>query len=153
MNALIQLRNKMTVLNKRMEQINNVSTLHDDFIEVDYLLNQCHDDLDSLLQMYHTVDVLDDEAILNGLKGRFLARQGDKIAFITDSIEGSEVVSVFDATASIIGLTFDYINGKLEEDITVVKFIQIVNGLLQEMKRYEFNRGVWLQYECRNKYL
>lgn len=153
MNTLIKLRNKMTILNSRMKEINNVATLHDDFMEVEYLLNQCRDDLDALLQMYHTVDVLDDEAIMDGLKGRFLVRQGDKIAFITDSETGSEVVSVFDVPPSVIGLTFDYINSKLEEDVTVVKFIQIVNGLMQEMKRYEFSKGVWLQYECRNKCL
>lgn len=143
----------MIILNTRMKEINNVATLHDDFIELEYLLNQCRDDLDALLRMYHTVDALDDEAIMNGLKGRLLVRQGDKIAFITDSETGSEVVSVFDVPPSVIGLTFDHINSKLKEDITVVKFIQVVNGLMQEMKRYEFSKGVWLQYECRNKCL
>lgn len=143
----------MIILNTRMKEINNVATLHDDFIELEYLLNQCRDDLDALLRMYHTVDALDDEAIMNGLKGRFLVRQGDKIAFITDSETGSEVVAVFDVPPSVIGLTFDHINSKLEEDITVVKFIQVVNGLMQEMKRYEFSKGVWLQYECRNECL
>lgn len=142
-------RDKIAYLNNSLGDFEDISSKHDEFLGVEYLYHQIKDDLDALFSMYHYVDTLDDEAIMDGSKRRILARDGDKLVFRADN----DIIAVLETPQSIIGLTFGMNNGKLETEITTMKFIQMVNGLKEEMKRYEFAKGVWLQSECGKKYI
>ena len=142
-------RDKIASLNNSLGDFEDISSKYDEFLEVEYLYHQIKDDLDALFSMYHYVDTLDDEAIMDGSKYRILSRDGDKLVFRADN----DIIAVLEAPQSVIGLTFDMNNGKLETEITTMKFIQMVNGLKEEMKRYEFAKGVWLQSECGKKYI
>lgn len=142
-------RDKIASLNNSLGDFEDISSKHDEFLGVEYLYHQIKDDLDALFSMYHYVDTLDDEAIMDGSKHRILARDGDKLVFRADN----DIIAVLETPQSVIGLTFGMNNGKLETKITTMKFIQMVNGLKEEMKRYEFAKGVWLQSECGKKYI
>lgn len=142
-------RDKIASLNNSLGDFEDISSKHDEFLGVEYLYHQIKDDLDALFSMYHYVDTLDDEAIMDGSKHRILARDGDKLVFRADN----DIIAVLETSQSVIGLTFGMNNGKLETEITTMKFIQMVNGLKEEMKRYEFAKGVWLQSECGKKYI
>lgn len=137
------------MLNNSLRDFQDIASKRDEFIEIEYLYHQIKDDLNELLAMYHYVDSLDDEAIMDGAKRRVLARDGNKLVFRADD----DIISVLEAPKSAIDLTFDMDNGKLESEIPTIKFIQMVNGLMEEIKRYEFAKGVWLRSECRNKCL
>lgn len=142
-------RDKIASLNHSLGDFEDISSKHDEFLGVEYLYHQIKDDLDALFSMYHYVDTLDDEAIMDGSKHRILARDGDKLIFRADN----DIIAVLETPQSVIGLTFGMNNGKLETEITTMKFIQMVNGIKEEMKRYEFAKGVWLQSECGKKYI
>ena len=142
-------RSKIAMLNNSLGDFQDIASKRDEFIEIEYLYHQIKDDLNELLAMYHYVDTLDDEAIMDGAKRRVLARDGDKLVFRADD----DIISVLEAPQSVIGLTFDMNDGKLELEIPTIKFIQMVNGLMEEIKRYEFAKGVWLRSECGKKCL
>lgn len=137
------------MLNNSLRDFQDIASKRDEFIEIEYLYHQIKDDLNELLAMYHYVDSLDDEAIMDGAKRRVLARDGNKLVFRADG----DILAVLETPKSAIDLTFDIDNGKLESEIPTIKFIQMVNGLMEEIKRYEFAKGVWLRSECGTKYI
>lgn len=137
------------MLNNSLGDFEDITSKRDAFIEAEYVYHQIKDDLNELFAMYHYVDSLDDEAIMDGAKRRVLARDGNKLVFRADG----DILAVLEVPKSAIDLTFDIDNGKLETEITTMKFIQMVNGLKEEMKRYEFAKGVWLQSEFGKKYI
>ena len=137
------------MLNNSLGDFEDIASKRDAFIEAEYVYHQIKDDLNELFAMYHYVDSLDDEAIMDGAKRRVLARDGNKLVFRADD----DIISVLEVPESAIGLTFDMNDGKLEPEIPTIKFIQMVNGLMEEIKRYEFAKGVWLRSECGKKYL
>ena len=142
-------RNQIAMLNNSLGDFEDIASKRDAFIEAEYVYHQIKDDLNELFAMYHYVDSLDDEAIMDGAKRRVLARDGNKLVFRADD----DIISVLEVPESAIGLTFDMNDGKLEPEIPTIKFIQMVNGLMEEIKRYEFAKGVWLRSECGKKYL
>lgn len=142
-------RNQIAMLNNSLGDFEDIASKRDAFIEAEYVYHQIKDDLNELFAMYHYVDSLDDEAIMDGAKRRVLARDGNKLVFRADD----DIISVLEVPESAIGLTFDTNDGKLESEIPTIKFIQMVNGLMEEIKRYEFAKGVWLRSECGTKYL
>lgn len=142
-------RSQITVLNNALGDFQDITSKRDKFIEIEYLYHQIKDDLNELLAMYHYVDSLDDEAIMDGAKRRVLARDGNKLVFRADN----DIIAVLEVPKSAIDLTFDMDNGKLESEVPTIKFIQMVNGLMEEIKRYEFAKGVWLRSECGKKCL
>ena len=142
-------RNQITSLNNSLGDFEDIASKRDAFIEAEYVYHQIKDDLNELFAMYHYVDSLDDEAIMDGVKRRVLARDGNKLVFRADG----DIISVLEVPESAIGLTFGTNDGKLESEIPTIKFIQMVNGLMEEIKRYEFAKGVWLRSECGKKCL
>lgn len=86
-----------------------------------------------------------------GEKYRYLRRDGDKIIFVAGKGSDEEIVTVCDVLEPVIYFTFLNLDGAMAEMIPVTRFIQAVNGLLDDMKKYEFIRGVWLQDECRKQ--
>ena len=150
-NVINKYRNRICQLMDYVGTQNDLSSFTKEFIQIEYLQSSVQDDLDSLISFYHYIDNLDDEYILAGEKYRYLRRDGDKVIFIAGKGSDEEIITVCDVLEPVIYFTFLNLDGTMEEMIPVTRFIQTVNGLLDDIKKYKFIKGVWLQDECRKQ--
>lgn len=150
-NVINKYRNRIRQLMDYVGTQNDFSAYTQEFIQIEYLKSSVQDDLDALISFYHYIDNLDDEYILAGEKYRYLRRDGNKVIFVAGKGSDEEIITVCYVLEPVIYFTFLNLDGTMEQMVPVTRFIQTVNGLLDDMKKYEFIRGVWLQDECRKQ--
>lgn len=122
------------------------------FHKAEFLRSASEDMRIAMYTIYHNIDAMDDDCILDGLPHGRLVRHDSQIHFLCNDGEIDTLVYGFDMPQSIIDLTFADRHGKIQEEVTVIAFIQRVNTLLARDTEYKKNRKGYLneQYgkEC-----
>ena len=122
------------------------------FHKAEFLRSASEDMRIAMYTIYHNIDAMDDDCILDGLPHGRLVRHGGQIHFLCNDGEIDTLVYGFDMPQSIIDLTFADRHGKIQSEVTVIAFIQRVNTLLARDTEYQKNRKGYLneQYgkEC-----
>lgn len=122
------------------------------FHKAEFLRFASEDIRTTMYTTYHSIDIMDDDYAMEGMRHGRLTRDGTQVFLFYADDGVHNVVYEFEIPQSIIDLTFVDRHGKIQEEVTVVAFIQRVNTLLARDTEYQNNRKGYLneQYgkEC-----
>ena len=139
-------------INKYYRDNKPVSNIDHLFHKAEFLRSASEDIRTAMYTIYHDIDVMDDDCIMEGLPHGRLLQQGTQVHFLCNDNGVDTLVYGFDMPKSIIDLTFVDRHGKIQSEVTVIAFIQRVNTLLARDTEYQKNREGYLneQYgkEC-----
>ena len=129
--------------------VDNIDQL---FNKAEFLRSASEDIRIAMYTTYHSIDVMDDDYAMEGMRHGKLSRDGTQVIL---SYEDDGIVNIAyecQIPQSIIDLTFADRHSKIQSEVTVIAFIQRVNTLLARDTEYQKNRKGYLneQYgkEC-----
>ena len=129
--------------------VDNIEQL---FSKAEFLRSASEDIRIAMYTTYHSIDSMDDDYAMEGMRHGRLTRDGTQVLLFYEDDGVHNVVYECEIPQSIIDLTFVDRRGKIQEEVTVVAFIQRVNTLLARDTEYQKNRNGYLneQYgkEC-----
>lgn len=118
---------------------------------IDYLFNKaeflsfsCFETKQALYDIYSDIDNIDDDCIMDGMPHGRLVLHGDKVHFICKNNGADDLICEISMPKSVIDLTFVDRHGKIQEEVTVVAFIQRVHTLRNSEHEYTQNRKGYL---------
>ena len=125
--------------------VNNLDYL---FNKAEFLRSLCIGATQMLYDIYINIDSTDDDCIMKGLPHGRLVLHGTKVNFICkDNGVGNLICEIF-MPKSVSDLTFIDRHGKIQEEVTVVAFMQRVNTLMNREDEYIQNRKGHLHERC-----
>lgn len=141
--------NKINKYYRDNKPVNNIDHL---FHKAEFLRSASEDMRTTMYTTYHSIDIMDDDYAMEGMRHGRLARDGTQVLLFYEDDGVHNIVYECQMPQSIIDLTFVDRHGKIQEEVTVVAFIQRVNTLLARDTEYQKNRKGYLneQYgkEC-----
>ena len=114
------------------------------FNKAEFLRSSCIWSTQALYDIYIHIDSTDDDCIMEGMPHGRLVLHGTKAHFICKDNGVSNLIREIDMPKSVIDLTFVDRHGKIQEEITVVAFIQRVHTLMNREDEYIKNREGYL---------
>lgn len=122
------------------------------FHKAEFLRSASEDIRTTMYTTYHSIDVMDDDYAMEGMRHGKLSRDGTQVVLCYEDDGVVNIVYECQIPQSIIDLTFADRHGKIQSEVTVIAFIQRVNTLLARDTEYQKNRKGYLneQYgkEC-----
>ena len=122
------------------------------FNKAEFLRSSCIWSTQALYDIYIHIDSTDDDCIMEGMPHGRLVLHGTKAHFICKDNGVSNLIREIDMPKSVIDLTFVDRHGKIQEEITVVAFIQRVHTLMNREDEYIKNREGYLHERCGKEY-
>ena len=126
---------------------------------LDYLLNKakflscsCFETKQELYDIYSDIDNIDDDCIMDGMPHGKLVLQGTKVHFVCKNNNINNLICEISMPKSISDLTFIDRRGKIQEEVTVVAFMQRVNTLMVREHEYLQNRKGYLNERYGKEY-
>lgn len=139
-------------INKYYRDNKPVDNIDHLFHKAEFLRSASEDMRIAMYTTYHSIDSMDDDYAMEGMRHGRLVRDGTQVLLFYEDDGVHNVVYECQIPQSIIDLTFTDRHGKIQEEVTVVAFIQRVNTLLARDTEYQKNRKGYLneQYgkEC-----
>lgn len=139
-------------INKYYRDNKPVDNIDHLFHKAEFLRSASEDMRIAMYTTYHSIDSMDDDYAMEGMRHGRLVRDGTQVLLFYEDDGVHNVVYECQIPQSIIDLTFTDRHGKIQEEITVIAFIQRVNTLLARDTEYQKNRKGYLneQYgkEC-----
>lgn len=139
-------------INKYYRDNKPVDNIDHLFHKAEFLRSASEDMRIAMYTTYHSIDSMDDDYAMEGMRHGRLVRDGTQVLLFYEDDGVHNVVYECQIPQSIIDLTFTDRHGKIQEEVTVVAFIQRVNTLLARDTEYQNNRKGYLneQYgkEC-----
>ena len=139
-------------INKYYRDNKPVDNIDHLFHKAEFLRSASEDMRTTMYTTYHSIDIMDDDYAMEGMRHGKLVRDGTQILLFYEDDGVHNIVYECQMPKSIIDLTFVDRHGKIQEEVTVVAFIQRVNTLLARDTEYQKNRKGYLneQYgkEC-----
>lgn len=127
-----------------------IKNIHELFTKVEFLENETADELQAYDEIYHHLDNLDDECILDGSNSCYIVRGDDRIFFYSNNGEDTNLVADIVIPKSVVDLTFTDGHGTLKSEISVAKAMQRMNTLRNRIEEYKINRKAY-NYEQYNR--
>lgn len=121
--------------------INNLDYL---FNKAEFLRASCITTKQALYDIYSDIDNIDDDCIMDGMPHGRLILHGTKVHFMCRDNGADELICEISMPKSVSDLTFADMSGKIQEEVTVVAFIQRVNTLINREHEYIQNRKGYL---------
>ena len=141
--------NKINQHYRDNKQVDNLDYL---FNKAEFLRSSCIWSTQALYDIYTHIDSTDDDCIMEGMPHGRLVLHGDKVHFICKNNGVDDLICEIDMPKSVIDLTFVDRHGKIQEEITVVAFIQRVHTLMNREDEYIKNREGYLHERCGKEY-
>lgn len=139
-------------INKYYRDNKPVDNIDHLFHKAEFLRSASEDMRTTMYTTYHSIDIMDDDYAMEGMRHGKLVRDGTQVLLFYEDDGVHNIVYECQMPQSIIDLTFVDRHGKIQEEVTVVAFIQRVNTLLARDTEYQKNRKGYLneQYgkEC-----
>lgn len=114
------------------------------FNKAEFLRSSCIETKQALYDIYSDIDNIDDDCIMEGMPHGRLILHGDKVQFMCKDNGADELICEISMPKSVSDLTFTDKHGKIQEEVTVVAFIQRVNTLINREHEYIQNRKGYL---------
>ena len=114
------------------------------FNKAEFLRSSCIETKQALYNIYSDIDNIDDDCIMDGMPHGRLILHGDKVQFMCKDNGADKLICEISMPKSVSGLTFADMSGKIQEEVTVVAFIQRVNTLINREHEYIQNRKGYL---------
>ena len=114
------------------------------FNKAEFLRSSCIETKQALYNIYSDIDNIDDDCIMDGMPHGRLILHGDKVQFMCKDNCADELICEISMPKSVSDLTFSDMSGKIQEEVTVVAFIQRVNTLINREHEYIQNRKGYL---------
>lgn len=114
------------------------------FNKAEFLRSACIETKQALYDIYSDIDNIDDDCIMDGMPHGRLILHGDKVQFMCKDNGADELICEISMPKSVRDLTFADMSGKIQEEVTVVAFIQRVNTLINREHEYIQNRKGYL---------
>ena len=114
------------------------------FNKAEFLRSSCIETKQALYDIYSDIDNIDDDCIMDGMPHGRLILHGDKVQFMCKDNGADELICEISMPKSVSDLTFSDMCGKIQEEVTVVAFIQRVNTLINREHEYIQNRKGYL---------
>lgn len=114
------------------------------FNKAEFLRSSCIETKQALYNIYSDIDNIDDDCIMDGMPHGRLILHGDKVQFMCKDNGADELICEISMPKSVSDLTFADMSGKIQEEVTVVAFIQRVNTLINREHEYIQNRKGYL---------
>lgn len=133
--------NKINQYYRTNKPVNNLDYL---FNKAEFLSASCIETKQALYDIYSDIDNIDDDCIIEGMPRGRLVLHGDKVHFICKNNGADDLICEISMPKSVIDLTFVDRHGKIQEEVTVVAFIQRVHTLRNREHEYIQNRKGYL---------
>ena len=133
--------NKINQHYRTNKPVDNIDCL---FNKAELLSCSCTETKQTLYDIHIYIDSIDDGCIMEGMPHGRLVLHGTKAHFICKDNGVSNLIREIDMPKSVIDLTFVDRHGKIQEEITVVAFIQRVHTLMNREDEYIKNREGYL---------
>ena len=133
--------NKINQHYKTNKPANNLGCLFD---KAEFLSYSCSETKQTLYDIHIYIDSIDDDCVMGGMPHGRLVLHGDKVHFICKNNGADDLICEISMPKSVIDLTFVDRHGKIQEEVTVVAFIQRVNTLINCEHEYIKNRKGYL---------
>lgn len=114
------------------------------FNKAEFLRSSCIETKQALYNIYSDIDNIDDDCIMDGMPHGRLILHSDKVQFMCKDNGADELICEISMPKSVSDLTFSDMSGKIQEEVTVVAFIQRVNTLINREHEYIQNRKGYL---------
>ena len=114
------------------------------FNKAEFLRYSCLETKQTLYDIHINIDIIDDDCIMEGMPHGRLVLHGDKVHFICKNNGADDLICEISMPKSVVDLTFVDRHGKIQEEVTVVAFIQRVNTLINSEDEYITNREGYL---------
>ena len=122
------------------------------FNKAEFLSASCIETKQALYDIYSDIDNIDDDCIMDGMPHGRLVLHGTKVQFVCKNNNINNLISEMSMPKSISDLTFIDRRGKIQEEVTVVAFMQRVNTLMNREHEYIQNRKGYLYERCGKRY-
>ena len=126
---------------------------------IDYLFNKaeflrcfCLETKQKLYDIHINIDIIDDDCIMEGMPHGRLVLHGNKVHFMCKNNGVDDLIYEIPMPKSISDLTFVDRHGKIQEEVTVVAFIQRVHTLRNREHEYIQNRKGYLHERYGKEY-
>ena len=123
------------------KQVDNIDYL---FNKAEFLRCSCLETKHKLYDMQINIDIIDDDCIMAGMPHGRLVLHGNKVHFMCKNNGVDDLIYEIHMPKSISDLTFVDRHGKIQEEVTVVAFIQRVHTLMNREDEYIKNREGYL---------
>ncbi len=133
--------NKINQHYRDNKPVDNLDYLFD---KAEFLSYSCTETKQTLYDIHIYIDSIDDDCIFEGMPHGRLVLHGDKVHFICKNNGVDDLICEIDMPKSISDLTFADRRGKIQEEVTVVAFIQRVHTLRNREHEYIQNRKGYL---------
>lgn len=133
--------NKINQYYRTNKPIKNLDYL---FNKAEFLRSSCIETKQALYNIYSDIDNIDDDCIMDGMPHGRLILHSDKVQFMCKDNGADELICEISMPKSVSDLTFADRHGKIQEEVTVVAFIQRVNTLINREHEYIQNRKGYL---------
>ena len=133
--------NKINQHYRTNKPVNNIYYL---FSKAEFLRYSCLETKQTLYDIHINIDIIDDDCIMEGMPHGRLVLHGDKVHFICKNNGADDLIYEISMPKSVVDLTFVDRHGKIQEEVTVVAFIQRVNTLRNHEHEYFQNRKGYL---------
>ena len=136
--------NIINKINQHCRTNKPVKSLNYLFSKAEFLGCSCLETKQKLYDIHINIDSIDDDCIMEGMPHGRLVLHGDKIHFICKNNGVDDLICEIHMPKSISDLTFADRRGKIQEEVTVVAFIQRVHTLRNREHEYIQNRKGYL---------
>ena len=114
------------------------------FNKAEFLRCSCLETKQKLYDIHINIDIIDDDCIMEGMPHGRLVLHGNKVHFMCKNNGVDDLIYEIPMPKSISDLTFVDRHGKIQEEVTVVAFIQRVHTLRNREHEYIQNRKGYL---------
>lgn len=114
------------------------------FNKAEFLRSSCIETKQALYNIYSDIDNIDDDCVMEGMRHGRLVHDGTQVLLFYEDDGVYNIMHECKIPQSIIDLTFSDMCGKIQEEVTVVAFIQRVNTLINREHEYIQNRKGYL---------
>lgn len=133
--------NKINQYYRTNKPVNNLDYL---FNKAEFLSVSCIETKQALYDIYSDIDNIDDDCIMDGMPHGRLVVHDTKVHFICKYNGVDNLICEIYMPKSVIDLTFVDRHGKIQEEVTVVAFMQRANTLMNREDEYIQNRKGYL---------
>lgn len=137
--------NKINQHYRTNKPVNNFDYL---FNKAEFLSCLCFETKQALYDIYSDIDHIDDDCIMDGMPHGRLVLHGTKVQFVCKNNNINTFISEMSMPKSVSDLAFIDRHGKIQEEVTVVAFMQRVNALMNREDEYIQNRKGYLHERC-----
>jgi hypothetical protein len=141
--------NKINQHYRTNKPVNNLDYL---FNKAEFLSASCIETKQALYDIYSDIDNIDDDCIIEGMPRGRLVLHDNKVHFICKYNGVDNLICEISMPKSAVDLTFVDRHGKIQEEVTVVAFMQRANTLMNREDEYIKNREGYLHERCGKEY-